>query len=162
MTLHPADGPIEDPFFAAVRRRHPDIDLVLLPPEGPPPDPQPGAANLVRTDLETVRARVAELGVEGEERLELGDLPGTVRATARSLRRTDQISVVDGAVAAAAGHGWDPQRRPGAVELVLGTRDELRLRMSYAATTGVLVLEVSGPDRPVGRDTARDLVRGPR
>jgi hypothetical protein len=26
-----------DPFFAELRRRHPDIDIVLLPPE-PPPD----------------------------------------------------------------------------------------------------------------------------
>ena len=31
----PPTDPIDDPFFAAVRRRHPDVDLVVLPPEEP-------------------------------------------------------------------------------------------------------------------------------
>lgn len=30
-------GRVKDPFWAAVQRRHPEIDLVLLPPEEQPP-----------------------------------------------------------------------------------------------------------------------------
>ena len=29
-------GRIKDPFWAAVQRRHPEVDIVLLPPETPP------------------------------------------------------------------------------------------------------------------------------
>jgi len=36
MELRPPTEPIDDPFFAAVRRRHPDVDVVLLPPPDPP------------------------------------------------------------------------------------------------------------------------------
>ena len=54
MELQPPTAPLP-PFFAAVRRRHPDVDIVLLPPEAPaapgragrrrrgrPADPRPG------------------------------------------------------------------------------------------------------------------------
>ncbi len=34
MELRPPTEPIDDPFFAALRRRHPDVDVVLLPPPG--------------------------------------------------------------------------------------------------------------------------------
>lgn len=30
-------GRVKDPFWAAVQRRHPEIDLVLLPPDEQPP-----------------------------------------------------------------------------------------------------------------------------
>ena len=33
----------DDPFFAELRRRHPDVDVVLLPPVDPSPPPQPPA-----------------------------------------------------------------------------------------------------------------------
>lgn len=157
MTLHPTDRPVADPFLAAVRRRHPDVDLVLLPPEPPPPEADPAALDEVRTDLETVRARAEQLGAAGEERIELGTVAGAVRASARSVTRTDDTSVVDGLAAAAAGHGWDLRRHRGAVDLLVGSLGQLRLRASHATSTGVLVVEVSGPDRPVGAERAREL-----
>ena len=39
MELRPPGTPIDDPFFAAVRRRHPDVDLVVLPPDAPEEEP---------------------------------------------------------------------------------------------------------------------------
>jgi hypothetical protein len=30
--MEPLNRPIDDPFFAEVRRRHPDVDIVLVPP----------------------------------------------------------------------------------------------------------------------------------
>lgn len=35
-------GRVKDPFWAAVQRRHPEIDLILLPPEVQPPSPADG------------------------------------------------------------------------------------------------------------------------
>ena len=43
MRLLPPETPVTDPFLAAFRRRHPDVDLVLLPPPDRQPDRQPGA-----------------------------------------------------------------------------------------------------------------------
>ncbi|MDQ4054252.1 MAG: hypothetical protein M3237_16320 [Actinomycetota bacterium] len=36
MELRPPTEPTNDPFFAAVRHRHPEVDIVLLPPPEPP------------------------------------------------------------------------------------------------------------------------------
>jgi hypothetical protein len=48
----------EDPFFGVVRRRHPDIDIVLLPPEPPAePNGEPAPALLDPADLADVPAR---------------------------------------------------------------------------------------------------------
>ncbi len=50
-------GVSEDPFFGVVRRRHPDIDIVLLPPD-PPTEPtgEPAGALLDPADLADVPA----------------------------------------------------------------------------------------------------------
>lgn len=47
----------DDPFWSVVRRRHPDLDIVLLPPEVDPPPPPPEAP-LVDADDEAARADV--------------------------------------------------------------------------------------------------------
>ncbi len=36
--MEPLNRPIDDPFFAEVRRRRPDVDIVLLPPHEPDDD----------------------------------------------------------------------------------------------------------------------------
>ena len=49
----------DDPFFGEVRRRHPDVDIVLVPPEAaappapPPVDPAVLAAVPVEHDADT-------------------------------------------------------------------------------------------------------------
>lgn len=35
-------GRVKDPFWAAVQRRHPEVDIVLLPPEEQPPSSEAG------------------------------------------------------------------------------------------------------------------------
>jgi hypothetical protein len=169
MTLHPADGPLQDPFFAAVRRRHPDVDLVVLPPERAPAEPaEPVDDDVVRADLETVRTRLTEwaeaagLTVDGDERLEPGDAPGTVSAAARLTARITDTAVVDRLALLAVELGWDVRRHRGPVEVLLGSADRLVLRGSYAASTGVLVLEVRAASVPVGRDRVHELLRGER
>ena len=160
MTRHPAGPPVGDPFWAEVRRRHPDVDLVLLPPEAPAdPTDEPVDDAVVRADLETVRARAAALGLqEPEERVELTATAGAVRAAARAVTHADR-DALERLHAAAVAAGWDVRRHPGPVELLLGHGDRLALRASYAPSTGVLVVEVSGPDRVVGGHRAEALTR---
>ena len=93
MSLRPASGPVGDAFFARVRRRHPDLDLVLLPPEesdapgtGRPAAPEPGAEEALAGDRVSVEDAARLQGLDGQAVIARGSRPGTVRARVRGLR----------------------------------------------------------------------------
>ena len=90
MSLHPAPGPVGDPFFARVRRRHPDVDLVLLPPEPPeagrPARPEPGAEQALAADRAEVEAEARQRGIDAPAVIARGTRPGTVRIRVRGFR----------------------------------------------------------------------------
>ena len=98
MEIRPSGAPIDDPFFAAVRRRHPDVDLVVLPPTAPDEEPAETVddATVDRT-IELVEAFAHELWVavaplsetEPETRLRFGERESEVQATARLVDRRD-------------------------------------------------------------------------
>ncbi len=118
MSLRP--GPVTDPFFARVRRRHPEADLVLLPPEGPDTGrsatAEPGAEEALAADRLAVEQAARERGIDEPSVLARGTRPGTVRARVRVVRE----------------------------ELTAGER----------------VVELHGPDRPVGAARVRHLLEG--
>ncbi len=97
MELHPHTTPIRDPFFAALRRRRPDVDIVLLPPERLTPQPDPVDDTQVAATLERVTDRMTHLwqivaGADGDRpRIRLGYGPdvGTVVASARGTAGVD-------------------------------------------------------------------------
>ena len=112
MSLRPASGPGGDPFFARVRRRHPDLDLILLPPEAPeaglPLTADPGAEQALADDRATVEDAARKLGVDEPSVLARGTRPGTVRARVRAVRdepvdgsRVVEVTGPDRAVGAA-------------------------------------------------------------
>lgn len=75
---------LADPVLGAVRRRHPDVDVVLLPPEDETAAPEPMGADelaaLVARDereLELTLEDVA-LPVEQLPRWSAGTVPGTL------------------------------------------------------------------------------------
>lgn len=90
MSLRPASGPVGDPFFAQVRRRHPDLDLVLLPPEaadaGTPRPAEPGAEEALADDRASVEEEARRMGLDERAVIARGSRPGTVRARVRGLR----------------------------------------------------------------------------
>src|SRR5689334_18958562 len=99
MSLRPASGPVGDPFFARVRRRHPDLDLVLLPPETPgapetpeaagagrPATAEPGAEEALANDRANVEEAARRLGLAEPAVIARGRRPGTVRARVRAVR----------------------------------------------------------------------------
>jgi len=168
MELRPPGTPIDDPFFDAVRRRHPDVDLVALPPDATtePADP---------VDDATV-ARVAELVAEAAADLWSAVAPGSVTAPTTQVRFADRESDVravarvvestrDGyALLVRLRHeleqrGWLVDRPPGGLERLVAELHGGRLLASYAEGSGALLLDLSSAALPVGVDRARELVR---
>ncbi|MCW2853757.1 MAG: hypothetical protein JWM84_3421 [Nocardioides sp.] len=169
MELHPVPDPTGDPFFDALRRRHPDVDVVLLPPEPPPPAPD----DLVDEDLPgATLSRVASLAAQlwataardsdvvPEARLAYGDGPGAVRAASRlATRRDDGFHVLVALRHELETHGWEVTRPPGAVERIEAHLDDLTVTASYVEGTGALLFRLSSESLTVGPDRARELTR---
>jgi len=174
MELRHADhlGPIGDPFFDVVRRRHPDVDIVLLPPEQPASAETPLGEPVDDAVVADAAARVtlvaaqlwAAVAPESEEvpapRLGYADRLGEVRATARVLSRlTDGYQVLVTLRHELEQGGWSVSRPPGAVERLVGRLDDLRVQASYADEAGIFLLDVSTDPMTVGQDRSRALVQ---
>lgn len=171
MELRPLSEPLGDPFFDAVRRRHPDVDIVVLPPV-PAPVPSGSVEPVADDEVAATLIRVATLArqlwastardsaVEPQARLAYGTGPGTVRATARAAtRRDDGFHVLVALRHELETHGWEVTRPPGAVERLLAHLDDVTVSASYAEGSGALLLEVSSDPLAVGAEQARSLTR---
>jgi hypothetical protein len=168
MELHPLSDPLGDPFFDALRRRHPDVDVVVLPPEPPPLVQEPVGGDEVAATLTRVATLAQRLWASAarestaapDARFRYGTGPETVRATSRVVtRRDDGFHVLVALRHELETHGWEVTRPPGAVERILANLDDLTVTASYAERSGALLLEVSSESLPVGADRARDLTR---
>lgn len=165
MELQPPTAPLP-PFWAAVRRRHPDADIVVLPDA--PPDPVAGAVDevddgVVRRALERVDTTADELGADppAKARLGYGPDPGTVLARVRlASHREDGPATLNRLRDRLAERGWDVRRTEGGVARLVGHRDDLHVRASWAEATGAFLLDVSTDPLPVGNERARELVSG--
>jgi hypothetical protein len=168
MKLQPSDAPL-GAFFTPVRRRHPEVDIVVLPAAEPatPAEPLDEAQVAATLDQVTTTAGLAwdamaqpKATAAPTARWRYGTDDGTVLASVRSSTTTPDGS---GALVALRGAletgGWRVRRLPGAVERLSGVRGALRVQASYAEGTGALLLEVSSRSMPVGRSRARELVR---
>jgi hypothetical protein len=164
MKLQPPSAPL-DAFFAPVRRRHPDADIVVLPTPDPTPPGEPlgkpeALAILDRVASAAKRLWDAAAGATPTARLGFGPDEGTVVASARSSATTsDGFGSLVALRGSLEGEGWQVRRLPGAIERLSGVRDDLRIQASYAEGTGTLLLEVSSEPMYVGRARARELVR---
>lgn len=168
MKLQPPSAPL-DAFFAPVRRRHPDVDIVVLPaPEATPSRGSLGQAQVVETLEQVTRTaeRLGEAAALGAPttppaRWGFGPHDGTVVASARaSATPPDGLAALAALRAALEREGWRVWRVPGEVERWSTTRGKVRVQASYAEATGALLLEVRSEPMYVGRARARDLVRG--
>jgi hypothetical protein len=155
------------PFFAAVRRRHPDVDIVLLPdetaPEAPLLEPVSGriladALDLVTGIVTRAWASVVGDGQLPESRFVFGPDPASVVARARASTVLDTSPLVPLAAALSEG-GWALGHESGAVSLLFGRRGPSQLVASYAPETGTFILTVTSDPLPVGAERARELAR---
>ena len=160
-----------DPFWAPVRRRHPDVDLALLPPEAPPPGPtadDPGAAADVIAAVAAARAAVDDAvgalwpplvgGAPPRSAVAFGTTEGTVvvrvRASARHVADPGLLARLRELLEQ---QGWRPRRAEGEVARITGGRDGLRVRASYAAGSGAFLVEVASAPLAVGAERAAAL-----
>ncbi len=171
MELRPPGSPVDDPLFAAVRRRHPDVDLVVLPPAEPETEPESAVddatvARTVELVAETagrIWSAVAPLSdQQPEARLRFAERESEVRAVARVVeKRSDGYALLVRLRHEMEERGWSVQRPPGpevALERLAAERDGGRLTASYAETSGAVLVELSSAPLPVGTDRARGLV----
>jgi hypothetical protein len=164
--MEPPNEPIDEPFFAAVRRRHPDIDIVLLPAERPPTDPEANADELAAEALVRVATQARQLWSaiapgateRPEPRFRFGIDPASVRPISTlSVRRDDGYEVLVRLRHELESHGWDVRRPEGTVERLTGIVDTLEVSASYAEAAAVFVFTASGPSVTVGPERAREL-----
>ena len=166
MHLLPPTAPL-DAFFGAVRRRHPDLDIVVLPTLEPPPAAVPADEARLAATLERVTEalrRVSAVVPPGEQsptaRWSFGPAEGTVTAAARSAATTaDGFGALVTLRGVLETEGWRIHRVPGATERIAGVRDDLRVQASYAEGTGAFLVEVRSEPSHVGKARARRLVR---
>lgn len=164
MKLTPPTAPLPS-FWATVRRRHPDVDIVVLPDEPPAGGHEQADEADEGTALAAVeRVAAAFRGLAGdpEARATLGYGPadGTVVARARvAARRPDGRDALVALRHRLEADGWEVRRLEGDVLRLVGRRQGLHLRASYAEPTGAYLLEVTSDPLTVGRRRARELVR---
>ncbi len=184
MELHAPDVPVRDPFMAALRRRHPDVDVVLLPRTACTPQSAREADLVVAGDPVDERAVAAALGQVRRAAAGLwsvleepappggrptvrwvgGPVAGTVLARSRrSVLRPGRDGSLARLGAVLSDAGWRVRGCAGDVELLVGVHDdgsgELGLRATHATGTGALIVALSGAPLPVGAERARALVR---
>ncbi len=165
MNQSPDTAVITDPFFEAVARRHPDIDLIVL--AAPEPDGEPTSDERLAQVMIEIAALARDLwrqvaGPETEPlaRFSYGDTPGSVRAEARCrAEREDGSDVIDRLANALLAGGWELHRPSGGVPRLRARRESVEVVTSYVAHTGAVLFRVSGPSLTVGTDRARELAR---
>lgn len=158
-------------LFADLHRRHPDVDLVILPPSPPPVDLPEATDDEVAATFSDVAWATRQVwtsiapdsAAEAAVRWSYAADPGQVRAVGRVVDlRTDGFHLLVGLRHELESHGWEVARPAGAVERLVGRLDDLTLSASYAEPTGALVLTVSSESLVVGPERAVTLVRGGR
>jgi hypothetical protein len=152
------------PLLAAVRRRHEDVDIVVLPPD------EPIAGDPVGDDeVEAARSRVDDVAartwsdatdVPGVPvtRVGYGPQPGTVVAKSRILVRLQAgEQVVETLATVLAEDGWRVGRAPEGPRLV-ARRDDIFARVSFAQVSGTVLVDMASDPLLVGTERARGLV----
>ena len=153
--------------LAVVRRAHPEVDLVVLPPERPAAEPPPddgerGVPEALRL-VAALAARAWPDGADGRPwvRLVPGSRPGTVAAHVQLVdRRPAGTGPLDRLGGRLEEDGWRVVRMVGGLPRLRARREGAVLRASYAARMGTFLLSVTSDPVPVGRERARELVWG--
>lgn len=163
-----------DPFWSVVRKRHPDLDIVLLPPTPPAPDesglppraPEPFAlAHIAETD--TVWAEIVGHGMP---RSSIRWIPGPTRDSVRhtvtlTLDEVDSGVGLDhlrGAADLLVAGAWRVFTPPTGMPRVTADRDgelgDEHLLIGYAPEALRLFLRLTSAGVPVGEQVAGQLL----
>jgi hypothetical protein len=144
MTAH--DPALHDPLFAELRRRHPDVDLVMLPPVDPRPPAVPpattGQALAVRRHAKAVvDALWSRVGRTPDSVVDVWwaqDHPLLRRYLVRSgvsrLREGEAEVLVNDVARALLDLGWEPQPSPADQPFLMARVGTFDVKVSGFAT----------------------------
>jgi hypothetical protein len=174
----PHDALAQAPLLRVVHERHPDVDVVVLPPEAPAPEPADTPVPVTDAALDAERSRVEDVlaallaaaAADGAP-----DADTAPRTTWRSAPASHVVPVaearlpIDGPEAGIAvgqalsarlrADGWDGRlERTGATPLLLAALDDRSVRVAWL--DDAVLVTVRGRDLPVATVTARALVSG--
>jgi hypothetical protein len=171
----PQDALAQAPLLRVVHERHPDVDVVVLPPEAPAPEladaPVPVTDAALDAELSRVEGLLAGLlAAVAAEHAEVAP-----RATWRSAPPSHVVPVaearlsIDGPEAGVAvgqalsarlrADGWDGRLdRAGVTPLLLAALDDRSVRVAWL--DDAVLVTVRGRDLPVTIAKARALVSG--
>ncbi|MEO5661948.1 MAG: hypothetical protein ABIR39_01575 [Nocardioides sp.] len=185
----PSDKPVQgpaaagivanDPFWSVVRRRHPDIDIVVLPPdEAPDLTPAPGAEPIhtgaARTDFEADVADLWDRLGQPEERSSVrwttapnrGAVALEGRITAEDVDPDEAAATLRRAAERLADAGWHVLVPPdGLPRLSAGqvrSTGRRTVQLVHVPDLARLTLIVRSEPIPVSRNTAATLLGGAR
>lgn len=167
--IRPDDGtPPGDPFWDVVHQRHPDIDIIILPPEPAEPAeiPVPISSRdhrLLARGVQDLFTQMVDLLLPGQSlvavplRWEGGAGTGAPARSARveDLEPEEARQLVTVADAALTARAWRVTPPNGAFHRVTAIADDMTVTLS--AHQGLCRLEVRGPDVALGRDELRLL-----
>lgn len=175
----PEDALADAPLLRRVHERHPDVDIVVLPPEPPaeaerlPAVPaDPAVLDAERAVVDGVLAHLLAAATEvAPAATEVAAVPSWRSGAARGLVvpvAEARLPFGDPAEGVALGRavgarlradGWrGGVRRTGATILLLAERDERSVRVAWL--DDAVLVTVRGRDLPVDDATARALVAG--
>ncbi|WP_143055028.1 hypothetical protein [Nocardioides luteus] len=139
-----------DPFFAALRARRPDVDLVILPPADPPePSPEATADELSRS-AEAVDATVAAIAARLPEptgdgpRWETYDHDNVRRWAQLEARTTDGGTTLEGLDQAFRDARWRSSLAVKAFHRWTASQPEVQIVGTWSASHHALVVTVTG------------------
>ncbi|GIG36252.1 hypothetical protein [Cellulomonas pakistanensis] len=177
----PQDPLAQAPLLRVVHERHPDVDVVVLPPEAPAPDPADAPVPVTDAALDAERSRVEAVAAgllaaaAPAAPVPAPDAHPAPRTTWRSAPASHVVPVaevrlpIDGPEAGIAvgralsaslrADGWDGRLdRAGVTPLLLATLDDRSVRVAWL--DDAVLVTVRGRDLPVATATARALVSG--
>lgn len=172
----PQDPLAQAPLLRVVHERHPDVDVVVLPPETPAPEPADAPVPVTDAALDAERSRVEDVlaGLLAAADPAPAAAPAP-RATWRSAPASHVVPVaearlrIDGQEAGIAvgrtlsarlrADGWDGHLdHAGVTPLLLAALDDRSVRVAWL--DDAVLVTVRGRDLPVATATARALVSG--
>lgn len=173
----PQDPLAQAPLLRVVRERHPDVDVVVLPPEAPAPEPADAPVPVTDAALDAERSRVEGvlaglLAAAGATRAPADPAP---RTTWRSAPASHVVPVAEARLpiddpeagiavgralsARLRADGWDGHLdRAGVTPLLLAALDDRTVRVAWL--DAAVLVTVRGRALPVATATARALVSG--